>query len=75
MYVQSVIRAGGVGRITVRISGNAPEGGIVVNVKSNRPSILPLPGDVTIPAGRHSITLKPDAAMVATDVFVNVIAR
>ena len=75
MYVQSVIRAGGNGRITVRISGNAPEGGIVVNVKSNRPSILPLPGDVTIPAGRHSITLKPAAAMVTTDVFVNVIAR
>src|SRR6476661_6091814 len=75
MYVQSVIRAGGNGRITVRISGNAPAGGIVVNVKSNRPSILPLPGDVTIPAGRHSITLKPDAAMVATDVFVNVIGR
>src|SRR6476620_171056 len=75
MYVQSVIRSGGVGRITVRISGNAPAGGIVVNVKSNRPSILPLLGDVTIPAGRHSITLKPAAAMVTTDVFVNVIGR
>ena len=75
MYVQSRIRAGGVGRITVRISGNAPAGGIVLNVKSNRPSILPLPGEVTIPEGRHSVTLKPSAAMVPTDVTVNVIAR
>jgi hypothetical protein len=75
LSVQSKIRAGGQGKITVRLSGRAPEGGLVVNVKSNRPSILPLPGDVSIDAGKASVTLVVDAAMVRTDVPVNVIAR
>lgn len=75
LSVQSKIRAGGQGKVTVRLSGRIPDGGLLVNVKSNRPSILPLPGDVMVAPGRSSITLIVDASMVATDVPVKVIAR
>ena len=75
LSVQTKIRAGGQGRVTVRLSGRAPAGGLTLKVKSNRPSVLPFPGDVTIAAGNSSAVLIVDAAMVSKDVPVNVIAR
>lgn len=75
IHVQSVFRAGGQGRVSVYLSGPAPAGGVVVSVTSNRPSILPLPGDVTIPAGESRLRLVVDAANVSKDVPVNVTVR
>jgi hypothetical protein len=74
LYVQSVIRGGGQGRITVYLSGPAPTGGAIVRVTTNRPSIIASPGFVTIPAGSNKIRLVVDAAEVSEDVPVNVIA-
>jgi hypothetical protein len=73
IFVQSVIRAGGQGRVSAYLTGPAPTGGVVVRVTSNRPSILPLPGNVTIPAGESRLRLVVDAADVSQDVPVNVI--
>ena len=75
LSVQSKIRAGGIGRVTVRLSGPAPSSGVVVNVTSNRPSILPLPGYTAIEPGHASVVLKVPAADIHADVSVNVIAR
>ena len=74
LSVQSVIRAGGQGKITVRISGVAPSGGIVVSLNSNRPSVLTVPATVTIPAGAAGKSIVVNAAMVSSEVAVNVSA-
>lgn len=74
LSVQSVIRAGGNGKVIVRLSGRAPEGGVTVRVSSNRPSLLALPGDVTIAAGAASATLIVPAGNVRSDVAVNIIS-
>jgi hypothetical protein len=74
LSVQTVIRAGGQGKITVRISGIAPSGGIVVSLNSNRPSILQAPATVTIPAGAAGKSIVVNASMVSSEVAVNVSA-
>lgn len=74
LSVQSVYRAGGSGKVTVRLSGAAPSGGITVNLNSSRPSILPLPATVKVPAGYQNLTITVDPAMVSTEVTVNVSA-
>jgi hypothetical protein len=73
IYVQSVIRAGGQGRVSVYLNGPAPAGGLVIRVISTRPTILPLPINVTIPAGESRLRLVVNAANVSDDVPVDVI--
>src|SRR5687767_15854628 len=52
--VQTRINSGSLGKITVRLSGIAPEGGVTVKLNSNRPSVLPVPSTVYLPAGKAS---------------------
>jgi hypothetical protein len=75
LSVQSVIRAGGQGKITVCLTGAAPAGGLSVTLNSNRPSILPVPSPIVIPAGKGCLSVVVDAADVNADVPVNVTAR
>jgi hypothetical protein len=72
MSLQSLIRAGGEGRLTVRISGIAPTGGVIVALNSNRPSILPVPETVFFAPGKASVTLMLPAKLVPFDVPVNI---
>ena len=51
----------GGGKITVKVTLTeaAPTGGTVVKLKSNRPSIIPIPATVTVPKGKTEITMPP----------------
>ncbi len=51
----------GGGNITVKVTLTeaAPTGGTVVKLKSNRPSIIPIPATVTVPKGKTEITMPP----------------
>ena len=49
MSVQTMMRAGGEGRILVRISGRAYAGGVDVNLNSNRDSVVAVPPSCTFP--------------------------
>ena len=75
LSLQSRIRGGGQGKLTVKMNGKAPEGGMAVVVKSNRPSVLPLNQTRSIPAGSSSLTLVVPAVSVPYDVPVKVTAR
>lgn len=75
LSVQSRIRAGGLGKITVRLSGRAPAGGVSIDLNSNRPSIFDPASAVTIAGGASSVSLNVPAADVAEDVAVRVTAR
>ena len=72
MTTQTHIRAGGTGKIIVRLSGRAYFGGIIVNMSSNRPSVLPVPAIVLIPEGAASYTLFVHPTDQPQDVTVNI---
>ena len=74
LAVQSVIRAGGSGKITVCLTGIAPKGGAAVTLRSNRPSILPVPAQAVVPAGKECVSITVSASRVTTEVAVNVTA-
>jgi hypothetical protein len=74
LSVQSVYRAGGSGKITARLSGPAPSGGITIKLTSSRPGILPVPASIKIPAGYQNGTITVYPAMVATEVSVTLTA-
>lgn len=74
LYVQSVIRAGGQGKVTICLNGPAPAGGASVRLSTNRPSVLTVPSPVVIPAGDGCISVNAAASVVSSDVAVNVIA-
>jgi hypothetical protein len=61
LSVQSRIRAGGLGKVIVRLSGRAPAGGITVNMSTNTPAVFLIPATAYIPAGAASATLKVSA--------------
>ena len=75
LSVQSRIRAGGVGKVTVLLSGKAPAQGVMVELESNRPSILAVPATAIVTAGRTSVSLTVAAELVSDDVTVRVTAR
>jgi hypothetical protein len=72
--VQTRIKSGSLGKIIVRLSGIAPEGGVTVSLNSSRPSVLPVPATVFIPAGKASVSVNVPASKVRKDVDVNVTA-
>ena len=59
--VQSVIRHGGQGKVIVRLSGNAPAGGVTVGVTTSPSGYLDVGPTVVIPAGANRISLKVSA--------------
>jgi hypothetical protein len=73
--IQSRIRSGGLGRMTVRLSGIAPQGGITVFFNSNRPSAVPVPSSLYFPAGKASVTYIATGAVVHRDVVLNITAK
>ena len=75
LHVQSVIRSGGQGKITVCLNGATASGGSAVALNSNRPSILPVPSSIVIPAGRACLSIVVTAASVGSDVPVTITAR
>ena len=58
LSVQSRIRAGGLGKVIVRLSGRAPAGGITVNLSTTRPDVFLLPATAHIEPGAASAILK-----------------
>jgi hypothetical protein len=74
LSLQTVIRAGGEGKLTVRLSGIAPSGGIVVALAASPSAYLTLPSSVTISAGAAGKTLIFPAAMVEDEEAVTVTA-
>ncbi|HYP60891.1 MAG TPA: hypothetical protein VEQ36_10740, partial [Thermomicrobiales bacterium] len=58
LSVQSRIRAGGLGKVIVRLSGRAPAGGITVNLSTTRPDVFLLPATAHIEPGEASAILK-----------------
>jgi hypothetical protein len=75
LSVQSVIRAGGYGKITVCLSGVAPRNGASVSLNSNRPSILPVPATVLVPAGKSCLSTNVKASNISREVAVNITAQ
>ena len=61
LSLQSRIRAGGLGKVIVRLSGRAPVGGITVNVSTTRPDVFLIPATAYIEPGAASATLKVQA--------------
>jgi hypothetical protein len=74
MSVQTVIRAGGYGKVTPRISGPAPAGGVTVTLSVNPSGYLNVPVTAVIPAGQTAVYLKVPASMVDSEVAVTVTA-
>lgn len=74
LYLQSVIRGGGVGKATVCVFGKAPSGGLDVDLVSDKPGILESPGSITIPAGKGCLSLNLDAQEVVAATLVKVTA-
>jgi hypothetical protein len=72
LSVQSVIRAGGYGKVTPRISGPAPAGGVKVTLSTSPDGFLSVPVTATIPAGQTAAYLVVPASMVDSQVAVNV---
>lgn len=75
LSVQSRMRAGGQGKITVRLTGPAPDAGVSVDLTTNRPSLVSGPSPVVVESGRRSVTVIVSLAHVTRDVEINVIAR
>lgn len=69
------IAGGSAALLTVMISAPAPTGGSAIQLHSNRPSILPVPATVTIPAGKTQVEFQAISAISANDVAVTVTAR
>jgi hypothetical protein len=61
LSLQSRIRAGGLGKVIVRLSGRAPAGGITVNLSTTRSDVFLLPATAHIEPGAASVTLKVSA--------------
>jgi len=59
--LQTVIRHGGQGKVILRLSGEAPAGGVIVSVTTNPSGYLAVGPTVVIPAGAHKVSLKVDA--------------
>ena len=74
LVVQSSYPEGVDGKITAKISGPAPSGGVTVYFNSNRPSILTVPTSAKIPAGYTSVTITVRPRMVPYNVAVNLTA-
>jgi hypothetical protein len=72
LSLQSVIRAGGQGRVTVRLSGRAPVGGITVQLSTDRSDKFALPTSVTVLEGAASAILKVNATDQVPDVPISV---
>ena len=72
LSLQSVIRAGGQGRVTVRLSGRAPVGGITVQLSTDRSDKFALPTSVTVLEGAASAILKVNATDQLPDVPISV---
>ena len=72
LSLQSVIRAGGQGRVTVRLSGRAPAGGITVLLSTDRSDKFDLPPSVTVQPGAASAILKVNATDQLPDVPISV---
>jgi hypothetical protein len=72
LSVQSVIRAGGYGKVTPRISGPAPAGGVTVTLSATPDGILSVPVTATIPAGQTAAYMVVPASMVDSQVAVTV---
>src|SRR6476661_2029033 len=75
LSVQTVIRGGGQGKITVCLNGATASGGSAVAVNSNRPSILHVPSSIVIPAGKACLSIVVNAANVGSDVPVTITAK
>jgi hypothetical protein len=75
LSVQSVIRGGGQGKITVCLNGATATGGATVALNSNRPSILPVPSSIVIPGGKACLSIVVTAANVKSDVPVTITAK
>ena len=73
--VQSRMRAGGQGKIIVRLSGRAYTGGIDVTLASNRPSVVAVPLTVHIPEGQASYTLIVNPSYQLRDIPVTFTAQ
>ena len=75
LHVQSVIRSGGQGKITVCLNGYAPAGGAIVSVFSSNPDALPVPATVTIPAGGSCLSFNVTAASITSEANVRITVR
>jgi hypothetical protein len=75
LSVQSVIRAGGYGKVTPRISGPAPAGGVKVTLSASPDGVLNVPLTATIPEGATAVYLVVPASMVDTQSAVTVTAK
>jgi trimeric autotransporter adhesin len=74
LHVQSVIRGGGQGKITVCLTEAAGPAGVPVTLNSSRPGVLPVPSSIVVPAGKGCLSIVVDAATVGSDVPVTVSA-
>lgn len=68
--VQTKMRAGGTGKITIRFSGRLYSGGVDVRVRSNRPSIIQVPGTVHVEGGRETAIVDVNPTFQYPDVPV-----
>ncbi len=59
----------------VNMSGIVAPGGAVVTLNSNRPSILPVPASITVPAGATYLSVPLTANFVSTPTIVTLTAR
>ncbi len=75
LSVQSVMRAGGTAKITVKLTGPAPSSGISVDLTTNRPTLITPQSPVVIYPQKQSVTIIVSVGNVPREAPINVIAR
>ena len=73
LLVQSVMRGGGQGKITVCLTGKTASGGVAVDMTSSETSVL-ASQTITVPGGKGCLSQVVDLAPVVSDVPVMVTA-
>ncbi|HRA49113.1 MAG TPA: hypothetical protein PK819_13665, partial [Thermomicrobiales bacterium] len=75
--VSTTVAVNGGGTVTAKVtlSARAPAGGIVVSLKSNRPSLLTWPATVTVAAGARTASYAVLTTAVTQDVTITTTAK
>ena len=74
IYVQSVIRGGGQGKVTVCLTGRTAAGGVTVALSSSDPATLPVPATVLVPFDRACVSFNVTASTVTEETAVRITA-
>jgi hypothetical protein len=63
-FAPVTITGGGTSTLTVKLTGEAPRGGVTLSLESDRPDLISLPATVMVESGRSSTNISVPASKV-----------